>query len=136
MRNSLVIFLSKLLKICCFQFLNKPLAILTYLLFRRYNRFAVLTCLKSARNRSRSRAVVCQSVIPASMADAFKPSYHLSLGLPHLLCPCGRPKNTLRAGSSVSMRTTWPAHRSLVSLIRCTTVRLQYISYSSSLYLY
>ena len=48
-------------------------------------------------------------------------------------CPCGRPKQTLRAGSSVSMRTTWPVHRSLASLIRCTTVRSPYISYSSSL---
>ena len=32
----------------------------TYLLIRRYNRFAVLACLRSVRNRSRSRAFVCQ----------------------------------------------------------------------------
>ena len=40
------------------------LTLLTYLLIRRYNRFAVLACLRSVRNRSRSRAFVCQSVIP------------------------------------------------------------------------
>ena len=62
------------------------------------------------------------------------PSCHLNLGLPRLLCPCERPKKTLRAGSFVSMRTTWPAHRSLASLKRCTTVRSPCISYSSSLY--
>ena len=43
---------------------------LTYLLIRRYNRFAVLACLRSVRNCSRSRAFVFQSVIPALMADA------------------------------------------------------------------
>ena len=36
-------------------------------------------------------------------------------------------------GQSVSMRTTWSTHRSLASLIRCTTVRSPYISYSLSL---
>ena len=58
--------------------------LITYLLIRRYNRFAVLACLKSVRNRSRSRAFVCQSVIPALMADASTPSCHLNLGLPRL----------------------------------------------------
>ena len=85
---------------------------------------------RSVRNRSQSRAFVCQSVIPALMADASTPSCHLNLGLPRLLCPCGRPKKTLWGGSSVSMRTTWPAHRSLAILIRCTTVRSPYISYN------
>ena len=107
--------------------------LLTYLLIRRYNRFAVLACLRSVRNRSRSRAFVFQSVIPALMSDASTPSYHLNLGLPRLICPCVRHKKTLRAGSSVSMRITWPAHRSLGSLIPCTTVRSPYSSYSSSL---
>ena len=65
-------------------------SILTYLLIRRYNRFAVLACLRSVRNRSRSRAFVFQSVIPALMADASTPSCHLNLGLPRLFCPCGR----------------------------------------------
>ena len=87
------------------------------LLIWRYNHFAVLAWLRSVRNRSRSRAFISQSVIPALMADASTPSCHLNLGLARLLCPCGRPKKTLRAGSSVSMRTTWPVHRSLASLI-------------------
>ena len=72
-------------------------------------------CLRSVRNRSLSRAFVCQSIIPALMTDGSTPFCHLNLGLPRLLCSCGRPKKTLRAGSSVSMRTTWPAHRSLAS---------------------
>ena len=69
--------------------------LLTYLLIRRYNRFAVLACLKSVRNRSQSPAFFCQSVIPALMVDASTPSCHLNLGLPRLLCPCGQPKKTL-----------------------------------------
>ena len=99
---------------CAREFVvNVCISLLTYLLIRRYNRFAVLACLRSVRNRSRSRAFVYQSVIPALKADASTPSCHLNLGLPRLLCPCGRPKKILRAGSSVSMRITWPAHRSL-----------------------
>ena len=90
-------------------------------------------CLRSVRNHSRSHDFVYQSVIPSLMADAFTPSYLYNLDLPRPLCPCGRPKKTLRAGSFVSMRTTWPAHRSLASFIRCTTVRSPYISCSSSL---
>ena len=109
--------------------------ILTYLLIRRYNRFEVLACRRSVRNRSWPRVFVCQSIIPTLIADVSTPSYHLHLGLLRLLCPCGWPKKTLRAGSSVSMRTTWPTHRSLASLIRCTTVRSPQISYSSSLQL-
>ena len=66
--------------------------ILTYLLTLRYNRFEALDCLRSVRNRC-----------------------HLNFGLLSLLCPTGRPKKTLRAGSFVSMSTTWPAYRSLAS---------------------
>ena len=59
----------------------------TPFVIRHYNRFAVLACLRSVRNRSRSRAL-------ALMADASTPSCHLNLGLPRLLCLCGRPKKT------------------------------------------
>ena len=59
------------------------LFLITYLLIRRYNRFAVLACLRSVQNCSRSRTVVCQS------------AYHLTLGLSRFLCPCGRPKKSL-----------------------------------------
>ena len=53
--------------------------------------FAVLACLRSVRNRSRSRAFVCQSVIPSLTADDYTPSISLNLGLWRLLFPCGRP---------------------------------------------
>ena len=56
-----------------------------------------------------------------------------SSSLARLLCPCGRPKKTLRAGSSVSMRTTWPTPRRMSCLLHCKTASLPYISYSSSL---
>ena len=59
---------------------NAIVVLTTYLLLiRRYNCFAVLTCLRSVRNRSRSRAFVCQSVIPALMADASTPFRKLRL---------------------------------------------------------
>ena len=57
------------------------------------------------------------------MVELFRVSFHLNLGIPHPLCPCGRPKMTLRAGSTGSMCITWPTHWSLVSLIRWTTTR-------------
>ena len=53
-----------------------------FVVIRCYNRFAVLACLRSVRNRSRSRAFVCQSVILALMADSSTPpliwAYHAS----------------------------------------------------------
>ena len=97
--------------------------LLTYLALQP---FAVLACLRSVLNRSRSRAFVWQSVIPALLGDASTLSCHLNLGLPRLLCSCGRSKKTLWARSSVFMRITWQAHRILASLIRCTTVRSPY----------
>ena len=52
---------------------------------RRYNRFAVLACLSSVWNCSRSLAFVCQSVIAALLPDASTPSCYLNVGLPRHL---------------------------------------------------
>ena len=38
-----------------------------------------------------------------------RPSCQLNLSILRLLCLFGRPKKNLQTGSSVSMRTTWPA---------------------------
>ena len=58
---------------------------LTYLLIQRYNRFAVLACLRSVRNRSRSRAFVCQSVIPTLMAEAIVTRHYKYYNYVHII---------------------------------------------------
>ena len=97
-----------------------------------------ITALKSVRHLSLSWASPVKSIYPHPTSWRSVPilSTHLRLGLPSGFFPSGFPTKTLYTPFSSPIRTTCPAHLTLLEFITRTILGEVYKSFSSSLWKY